>query len=88
VTGKALPKAREIVESPYELEARYAIKRGRHWVGYKAHLTETCDADTPHLITQVHTPVAPAHDVEHLLTIQQSLAGRGLLPALQLVDMG
>jgi transposase len=85
---KALPTASEIVESPYETEARYAIKRGRHWVGYKAHLTETCDADTPHLITQVHTTVAPAHDVEQLLTIQQSLAGRGLLPARQLVDMG
>ncbi len=43
VTGKALPKAREILESPYESEARYAIQRGRHWVGhwvgYKAHLT-------------------------------------------------
>ena len=35
---KALPKASEIVESPYESEARYAIKRGRHWVGYKVHL--------------------------------------------------
>ncbi|HEX9411909.1 MAG TPA: IS1182 family transposase [Ktedonobacterales bacterium] len=83
---KALPKAREIVESPDESEARYAIKRGRHWVGYKVQLTETCDADAPHLLTQVHTTVAPAHDVEHLLTIQQSLAARHRLPALQLVD--
>jgi hypothetical protein len=86
VTGKALPKASDILESPYESEARYAIKRGRHWVGYKAHRTETCDADAPHLITQVHTTIAPAHDGEQLLTIQQSLAARTLLPALQLVD--
>jgi transposase len=85
---KALPKAREILESPYESEARYAIKRGRHWVGYKVHLTEICDADAPHLITHVHTTVAPAHDVEQLLTIQQSLAARNLLPALHLVDTG
>ena len=85
---KALPKAREILESPYESEARYAIKRGRHWVGYKVHLTETCDADAPHLITHVHTTVAPAHDVEQLLAIQQALAERHLLPAQQLVDMG
>jgi transposase len=85
---KALPKASEIVESPYESEARYAIKRGRHWVGYKVHLTETCDADAPHLLTHVHTTVAPAHDVEQLLTIQQSLAERHLLPAQQLVDTG
>jgi len=85
---KALPKASEILESPYEPEARYAVKRGRHWVGYKAHLTETCDAEAPHLITQVHTTVAPAHDVEQLLTIQQSLAERHVLPAQQLVDTG
>ena len=85
---KALPKASEILESPYESEARYAVKRGRPWVGYKVHLTETCDADAPHLVTQVHTTVAPAHDVEQLLTIQHSLAERHLLPALQLVDTG
>jgi transposase len=85
---KALPTASKILESPYELEARYAVKRGRHWVGYKAHLTESCDADSPHLITQVHTTVAPAHDVEQLLAIQQSLAERHLLPAQQLVDTG
>jgi transposase len=85
---KALPKASEILESPYEPEARYAVKRGRHWVGYKVHLTETCDAEAPHLITQVHTTVAPAHDVEQLLTIQQSLAERHVLPAQQLVDTG
>ena len=52
------------------------------------HLTETCDVDAPHLITQVHTTIAPAHDVEHLLAIQQSLAERHLLPAQQLVDTG
>jgi transposase len=85
---KALPKASEILESPYESEARYAVKRGRHWVGYKVHLTESCDAEAPHLITQVHTTIAPAHDVEQLLAIQQSLAERGLLPAQQLVDTG
>ena len=39
--------------SPYDLEARYSTKRDTHWVGYKLHLTETCDADQPDLITQV-----------------------------------
>ena len=51
-------------------------------------MTQTCDADAPHLIIQVHTTIAPAHDVEQLLTIQQSLAERHLLPALHLVDTG
>jgi transposase len=85
---KALPKASEIVESPYESAARYALKRGRHWVGYKVHLTESCDVDAPHLITQAHTTIAPAHDVEQLLPIQQALAARSLLPAQHLVDTG
>jgi transposase len=67
---KALPKASEILESPCESEARFAVKCGRGWVGYKVQLTETGDADAPHLIPQMHTTVAPAHDVEQLLTIQ------------------
>ena len=58
------------------------------FLSYKVHLTESCDADTPHLITQVHTTIAPAHDVEQLLTIQQSLAERHPLPAQQFVDTG
>ena len=33
----------------------YGKKRERHWVGYKVHLTETCDEDKPHVITQVET---------------------------------
>ncbi len=30
-------------------------KRSVTWVGYKAHLTETCDEDTVHVITDVKT---------------------------------
>ncbi len=33
--------------NPYEAEARYGTKRGLHWVGYKVHLTETCEAEQP-----------------------------------------
>ena len=50
------------ITSPYDLEARYSSKRETHWVGYKVHLTETCDADYPELITQVMTTPATTQD--------------------------
>ena len=57
-----LPPASTLIASPYDVEARYALKRATEWVGYKVHLTETCDADRPHLITQVTTTSAPIAD--------------------------
>ena len=33
------------VVSPYDPEARSSRKRDRTWLGYKVHLTETCDQD-------------------------------------------
>jgi transposase len=47
---------------PYDLEARYSLKRGMAWVGYKAHMTETCDDETPHVITHVETTPATKPD--------------------------
>jgi len=48
-----VPPSAQLIHSPYDVEARYSIKRGSAWVGYKAHATETCDDDTPHIITHV-----------------------------------
>jgi transposase len=53
---KVMPAASEIIESPDEPEARFATKRGLHWTGYKVHLTETCDAASPHLISSRRLP--------------------------------
>ncbi|MDP9476182.1 MAG: hypothetical protein M3R38_10955 [Actinomycetota bacterium] len=52
---KEIPPAAEMVQSPYDTEARYSWKWEVNWVGYKAHLTETCDKDGPNLITHVET---------------------------------
>jgi transposase len=43
-SGDAAP-AGKLIKSPYDIEARYSIKREIEWTGYKAHLTETCDED-------------------------------------------
>ena len=58
-----VPPAESLIHSPYDVEARYSIKRGMPWLGYKVHLTETCDEETPHLITQVETTAATVHVV-------------------------
>jgi len=83
---KEMPEGARRIESPYEVEARYSTKRSMGWVGYKVHLTESCDEGLPHLITDVHTTAATATDVKQLSAIQDGLAQRGLLPAEQLAD--
>jgi hypothetical protein len=47
---KDMPSPAELIASPYDPEARYSTKRAVEWIGYKVHLTETCDPATPHLI--------------------------------------
>jgi len=83
-----MPAATAQLESPYEPQARYSTKRDLSWVGYKVHLTETCDDDRPHLVTDVATTIAPATDVEQLAAIHQGLAQADRLPAQHLVDGG
>jgi len=85
---KQMPSAALRMDTPYEPEARYSEKRGMGWTGYKVHLTETCDDDAPHLLTQVETTVATETDVVHLAVIHAGLARTGLLPARHLVDAG
>ena len=86
--SKELPPASLLIHSPYDVEARYSIKRETLWTGYKAHLTETCDAETPNLITHVQTTTATTQDCEVTETIHADLAQADLLPATHLADEG
>ena len=81
-----LPPSAVVVSSPYDPDARYSKKRETIWTGYKVHLTETCDEDTPHIVTDVDT--TPATTVDHAVTgdVQRRLAQRGLTPREHLVD--
>ena len=83
-----LKPAAEAIRSPYEPEARYSQKRSTSWLGYKVHLTETCDEKSPNLIINVHTTVATEQDVSCTDDIHESLAERELLPQDHLVDTG
>jgi transposase len=53
-----------------------------------APLSESCDADLPHLITNVETTSAPTADADVTPLIHASLAQRDLLPSVHLVDAG
>ena len=81
-----LPPSPIRIDSPYDLDARYGVKRTTEWVGYKVHFTETCSAGMPHLITNVDTDAAHAPDAVHVARGQEELARRKLLPKRQIVD--
>ena len=102
--GDGLPPGHQRIISPYDLDARYSIKREHGWEGYKVHFTESCNTptpndnedhqhdeqcgDPPNLITNVETTLATVPDVAMTDTIHQHLADRDLLPEEHLVDSG
>ncbi|MFE1715946.1 IS1182 family transposase, partial [Streptomyces sp. NPDC058728] len=81
------PGAKRLV-TPYDPEARGSKKRDILWDGYKAHLTETCEPDTPNLITNVATTVATVPDSVMSEEIHTGLAERDCLPGEHWVDTG
>jgi transposase len=87
-TAKDLAPAGQRINSPYDAEATFGNKRSTTWVGYKAHLTETCEPDQVHLITNVETTLAVTADVDMTAPIHASLAARRLLPGDHLIDAG
>jgi transposase len=83
---KDCPPSSVTIASPYDLDSRYSEKRGTYWRGYKVHVTETCDDDTPHLITHVETTMATEQDVTVIDAIHHALAQHNRLPEVHLVD--
>lgn len=86
--NKELPPHKLLIVSPDDIEARNRTKRETNWNGYVVHLSETCGADGPHLITNVETTPASTADVSMTDTIHQALADKQLLPQEHLVDAG
>ncbi|MCX4881281.1 IS1182 family transposase [Streptomyces sp. NBC_00847] len=81
------PGAKRLV-TPYDPEARGSKKRDILWDGYKTHLTETCEPDTPNLITNVATTDATVPDSVMSETIHNGLTERDCLPGEHWVDTG
>lgn len=83
-----LPPQNLLIQTPYDEEARNRTRRRSNWTGYTVHLTETCDSDTPNIITNVETTSASINEVEVLPTIHENLAEKELLPEEHYVDAG
>jgi transposase len=83
-----IPASTSFVGSPFDLDARYARKFTTSWVGYRVHLTETCEEGLPNIITDVQTTPGPVADGEATPLIHEALEERDLLPDRQFVDTG
>jgi len=83
-----IPPPTKRISSPYDPQARYSVKREVFWLGYKAHFTETCDAEGPILITHVETTPATEQDVCTTERIQQALVEKDLPPCEHITDAG
>lgn len=83
-----IPPASVLICSPYDPEAHLSVKRSTIWTGYKVHVTETCDEDSPHLITHVETTSATTQDKECTADIHQALADKQVLPSEHFMDTG
>jgi transposase len=71
---KDTPPASKRLTSPYKTDAHYGSKRHVNWIGYRVHLTETCEPNWPQLIVNVETTPAPPPDNSATLQIHESLA--------------
>ncbi len=87
-TVKDLPPSTIAIHSPHDLQAHYSSKRSIDWVGYKVHLTEICDDDSPRFITNVHTTLSTVTDEQAVEPIHQTLSEKALLPTEHLMDCG
>lgn len=76
------------IASPYDMEARVSSKRFITWTGYKVHMTETCNTESPSFITNAET--RPSTETDHAATalIHQHLEQNSRLPAEHFVDAG
>jgi IS5 family transposase len=85
---EGFPPSLWMVASRCDPEVHYAKKQSTIWIGYKVHLTETCDEGGPPLITHVETTPAPVVDRDALEDIHEALEAKGLLPDTHLADAG
>ena len=86
--GEGIPPSRNFLNSPIDPDCRYARKFTSSWVGYRVHLTETCEDDAPSILTDVRTAPATVADGEATPLIHEALEEKGLLPETQFADTG
>ncbi|WP_371214386.1 IS1182 family transposase [Streptomyces sp. AD55] len=65
-----LPPGRLRLASPYDTDARYGLKQGSWWTGYKIHISESCDdtADDLERVTDCGTVPADVEPPPRIIT--------------------
>jgi transposase len=63
--GDGLPPGHARIASPYDLDARWGVKREEFWLGCKLHITETCEDPPPCSCRPASANSADAKDREH-----------------------
>src|SRR5690606_22555218 len=76
------------IETPHDPDARWSKKRTSGWTGHKLQVTETDDADLPHLITDIAVTSAEVGDTTALADIRQRQKERNVLPGERYADCG
>jgi transposase len=94
-----LPPGHLAIQSPYDTDVRYSVKRSTRWHGYKVHVSETCsdpagdDPETgrpavPNMITNAATTTATVPDVAMTGLVHDMLEARDLAPGEHAIDSG
>jgi len=76
------------VQTPHDPHARWSKKGAQQWVGDKVQVSETDDADQPHLITDSALTRSVEADTTALTAIAARQAARDVLPRERFVDQG
>ncbi|MGK7953852.1 MAG: transposase, partial [Crocosphaera sp.] len=84
--GALCPPSNILINSPYDPDVRMGNKRTRQWIGYKVHLSETCDEKSPHLITYVETTPSSKKDHEIMENLHGFLDENHILPSEHFAD--
>jgi transposase len=87
VTTRNAPGA-ERIETPHDPEARWSSKRDQGWNGHKLQVTETDDADLPHLITDIAVTSATVSDFVAIDAIRARQKQHDVLPGERYADSG
>jgi transposase len=86
--AQGIPASAQFISSPYDPDAHFARKRTLQWIGYKLHVTDTCEDELPCLITDVETTLSPVADGATTPAIHQRLQAKDALPGQHIMDTG
>jgi transposase len=87
-TEEDLAPSAMLIHSPYDGDALLTHKTGYFMGRVEGSVTETCDEETPHLITHVETTPATTYDGAVMETIHAALEEKGLRHVEHVVDSG